>query len=148
MTETGHRIRKAINWLIFQEIVDSDTDLAEKLGYKKASISQIINGKVPVSEKFVRNLCSLDENINSVWILTGEGTLLNTAPTAPVDKPNGELNVSIPQPVWAVIEAQAQSLAARDRQVEELIALLRDEIAELKKIHAQQGGAATSVAVG
>lgn len=71
------RIRKVLNWLIFSEFAENDTDLAKKLGYTKSSFSQIVNGKVPLSDKFINALCSCDENINKVWINTGNGNLLN-----------------------------------------------------------------------
>lgn len=46
--------------------------LAEKkrtnlLGYTKSSFSQIVNGRVTLSDNFVKKLCGLDENINEVW---------------------------------------------------------------------------------
>ncbi|MDE7456671.1 MAG: helix-turn-helix domain-containing protein, partial [Prevotella sp.] len=132
--------------LIFQEIVESETDLARTLGYQKSSFSQIVNGKVPLSEKFVKRLCALDENINDVWILTGEGNMLKTAS---VDNPNGQNDVvSIPRSVWAVIEAQSSSLTARDRQIDDLISLLRTQITEKEKTVARRDDAATSAAVG
>ena len=135
-----------MNWLIFQEIVESETDLARTLGYQKSSFSQIVNGKVPLSEKFVKRLCALDENINDVWILTGEGNMLKTTS---VDNPNGQNDmVSIPRSVWAVIEAQSSSLTARDRQIDDLISLLRTQITEKEKTVARRDDAATSAAVG
>lgn len=70
------RLRKVINWLIFNDIADSEKALADLLGYTKSSFSQIVNGKVPLSEKFLTALCSLDENINKVWVKTGEGNFL------------------------------------------------------------------------
>lgn len=144
--ETKRRIKKVVNWLIFQEIVESETDLARTLGYQKSSFSQIVNGKVPLSEKFVKRLCALDENINDVWILTGEGNMLKTAS---VDNPNGQNDmVSIPRSVWAVIEAQSSSLTARDRQIDDLISLLRTQITEKEKTVARRDDAATSAAVG
>lgn len=48
--EQERRIKKAINWLIFQELAENERDLSERLGYKKSSFSQIVNGKVPLSE--------------------------------------------------------------------------------------------------
>ncbi len=140
--EITQRIRKAINWLIFQDVAESEKEIADRLGYTKSSFSQIVNGKVPLSEKFVRKLCSLDENINDVWITNGEGSLLKT------DNPNGIDTVTIPAEVWAVVQAQTSSLAARDRQVDELINLLRSEIETLKKTTAPRGDDATSAAVG
>lgn len=67
------RIKKVINWLIYKEIGESEKEIAERLGYTKSSFSQIVNGKVPLSDKFISKLCSLDENINLVWVQSGEG---------------------------------------------------------------------------
>lgn len=140
--EITQRIRKVINWLIFQDVAESEKEIADRLGYTKSSFSQIVNGKVPLSEKFVKKLCSLDENINDVWITNGEGSLLKT------DTPNSVGCVTIPAEVWTVIQAQTSSLAARDRQVDELINLLRSEIDTLKKTTAPRGEDASSAAVG
>ena len=144
--ETKRRIKKVVNWLIFQEVVESETDLARTLGYQKSSFSQIVNGKVPLSEKFVKRLCALDENINDVWILTGDGNMLKTDS---VDNPNGQNDeVSIPRSVSAVLEAQTASLTARDRQIDDLISLLRTQIIEKEKTVVRRDDAATSAAVG
>ncbi len=78
MKEATQRIKKAINWLIFQEIAENERALADLLGYTKSSFSQIVNGKVPLSDKFVKALCSLDENINDVWVKSGEGKLFKS----------------------------------------------------------------------
>jgi phage repressor protein C with HTH and peptisase S24 domain len=69
------RIRKLVNWYIFQEYGKNDAEIAKKLGYTKSSFSQILRGKVPVSKIFVDKLCSLDPNINKVWI-SGKGAML------------------------------------------------------------------------
>lgn len=140
--EQTKRIRKAINWLIFQEVAENERALANLMGYTKSSFSQLVNGKVPLSEKFVKKLCSLDPNINEVWIMTGEGNLLNS------DNPNGLTDVTIPADVWAVIKAQANGLSARDRQIDDLIGLLQEQTALIKKTLAPRDGNATSAAVG
>lgn len=70
------RLKKVINWLIFSELAENETELAKKLGYTKSSFSQIINGKVPLSSKFLNNLSNLDSNINFVWIKEGRGQML------------------------------------------------------------------------
>lgn len=120
------RIKKVINWLIFQEVAESEKQLADLLGYTKSSFSQIVNGKVPLSEKFVKKLCGLDENINEVWVLKGEGSMFK-------NNPNGLQMVEIPREAWSVIQTQAESLSARDRQIDELIGLLKDQLRESKK---------------
>lgn len=142
MTEQTKRIRKAINWLIFSEVAESEKAVADMLGYTKSSFSQLVNGKVPLSEKFVNKLCSLDPNINDVYITKGEGNLLKT------DTPNGVNCISIPKAAWDVIQAQAQSLSVRDHQIDELITLLRDQAETAKKMLALRGEPVTSADVG
>jgi transcriptional regulator with XRE-family HTH domain len=140
MTEI-QRVKKVINWLVYMEYAENERELAEKLGYTKSSFSQIVNGKVPLSERFVQKLASVDENINEVWIMTGEGNMLNSVET-------GSSVVTIPANVWEVIQTQAESLKSKDRQIDELVAMLKQQIAESKKTPAQQGGNATSAVAG
>lgn len=123
------------------EYAENERELAEKLGYRKSSFSQIVNGKVPLSERFVQKLASVDRNINEVWIMTGEGNMLNSVEA-------GTSVVTIPANVWEVIQTQAESLKSKDKQIDELVALLKQQIAEGKKMPAQQGGNATSAVAG
>ena len=132
------RIKKVINWLIYKEIGESEKEIAERLGYTKSSFSQIVNGKVPLSDKFISKLCSLDENINLVWVQSGEGEMFLE------DNLNSEQDVTIPASVWSVIQRQAQSLSSRDRQIEDLIAMLKEQVQDNKKISARQDAPATS----
>jgi transcriptional regulator with XRE-family HTH domain len=136
MTEI-QRIKKVVNWLIFMEYAESEKDLAEKLGYTKSSFSQIINGKVPLSDKFIKKLCSANENINEFWITDGKGGMLKTE-----ERVGG--SVTIPQDVWEVIKAQSESLKSKDKQIDELLTLLKRQIAESKKTAARREDNATS----
>jgi len=83
------RIKKVINWLIFSEYAENEARIAQKLGYTKSSFSQIINGKVPISDKFIDKLCEADKNMNKVWIISGEGEMLkNYQKIGNIDKSN------------------------------------------------------------
>lgn len=73
--DTPKRLKKAINWLIFNDKGDSDKEIAAMIGYTKSSFSQIVNGRVPLSGKFVKRLCVLDPNLNYDWIMTGDGEM-------------------------------------------------------------------------
>ena len=72
------RLKKLCKWLIYIGYADNDAELASKLGYTKSSFSQIINEKVPLSDKFIDKICAVDENINKVWINTGNGVMLKS----------------------------------------------------------------------
>ena len=71
------RVKKLMKWLIFSDYGENETEIASVLGYSKSSLSQILNEKVPLSEKFIDNLCNIDQNINKVWVLNGTGKMLH-----------------------------------------------------------------------
>lgn len=139
------RIRKTINWLLYKGVAENDRELSEIMGYTKSSFSQIVNGRVPLSDKFAKKLCRLDTNINEVWIMTGEGTMFRSETENNLNSENG---VTISRDVWTVLQQQAASLATKDKQVDELMNLLKEQIAENKKEVARQGDNAASAAVG
>ena len=70
------RVKQAINYLIFINNYDNDKELAEHMDYASAYLSHVKTGKVAISEKFIKKLCSMDENIDKSYIMTGEGNLL------------------------------------------------------------------------
>ena len=72
-----------MKWLIFSGFGENEKELAELLGYTKSSFSQILNGKVPLSDKFLDKICSLDNNINKVWILENKGEMLKSSNNTP-----------------------------------------------------------------
>lgn len=90
------RVKKLCKWLIFDGFAENDSNLAEKLGYTKSSFSQIINEKVPLSDKFIETLCSVNDNINKVWIYEGKGNMLKSENTYKTLEKNQPLTLSEP----------------------------------------------------
>jgi len=76
MTTELQRVTKVVEWLIFEHIVENRRDLAEKMDYTESSLSQILNGKVPLSEKFIKKLAKTNDRINENWILTNNDKML------------------------------------------------------------------------
>lgn len=62
--------------------------------------------------------------------MTGKGEMFKNEPETNLNSENG---VTIQKDVWAVLQQQAQSLASKDRQIDELMNLLKEQIAENKK---------------
>lgn len=75
--ELNDRLKLIIRWLIGNNYAATQKLLAEHLGYTESSFSQILNGKVPVSDRFIKKICALDNQISKNWLLTGEGKMLN-----------------------------------------------------------------------
>lgn len=70
------RVIRVVNWLILEQKVESRRDLAEKLGYTESSMSQILNGKVKLSGKFIKKLSDYHPDINEEWVRDGKGNML------------------------------------------------------------------------
>ena len=49
----NQRLKKVVVWLLFKGYANNETELSKLLGYNKSSFSQIVNGKVPLSDKFL-----------------------------------------------------------------------------------------------
>ena len=74
------RVNESIKWVIFEGLAKNHTDLAQKLGYKKSSFSQIINGRVNISNSFINRLVTFAPILNRKWLLNGEGSLFLSQP--------------------------------------------------------------------
>lgn len=79
-----------------------------------------------LGKKAIEKILSFYQDLNKVWILTGEGSMLKNDQT--ICAMNNEM-VLVTAEAWEVIKKQADSLASKDRQVEELINLLKKETA-------------------
>lgn len=82
----NQRIADVVKYLIFSNVALDKKDLAQKMGYNASSFSQIINGRVPISEKFIERLIRIAPNIEEKWILTGEGQMTRSlsVPSSPI----------------------------------------------------------------
>lgn len=76
----------------------------------------------------MKRICSLDENINFVWLQSGEGEMFLSNNLNSEDS-----GVAVPKDVWEIIKQQAESLSARDKQIDELMEMLKEQIQENKK---------------
>ena len=72
------RLKQVMAWLIANGEASSQREVAMQLGYTPSSLSQIVNGHVPLSDKFLNRLTGLDRRIDVRWIRTGEGNMLVT----------------------------------------------------------------------
>lgn len=121
---------------------NNNREFAKKLGTSEQYASNICKSGKNVGEKTKTKILEIFPEINRVWFLAGEGEMLKGESRGSGD------GITIPASVWNVIERQAESLAARDRQLEmlmksrdeqidELISAVRREMADLKKTYAR-----------
>lgn len=122
---------------------------SEKIGLERPqAIYDILKGKTKsISLAMQDKILSVFPELNRTWLLTGEGEMLKGESQGSGDGTSGSGDkITIPLSAWNVIEKQAESLAARDRQMEllmksrdeqinQLISTVRREIADLKKTY-------------
>jgi transcriptional regulator with XRE-family HTH domain len=88
------RLKKLVSWIIFSGYAKNESELASKLGYTKSSFSQIMNGRVPVADRFLNKISEIVSNLNIEWIRFGTGDMLNDT-----DLENRNLNIEIENPI-------------------------------------------------
>ena len=69
-------LKKIVKWLVMQGKASSQRELALQMGYNPSAFSQILNGHVPVSEKFLSRLAAFEPMVNLDWVRTGRGDML------------------------------------------------------------------------
>ena len=114
----------------------------EYTGLNKASFEKMVglsNGAVDkmganTRHSTVDKISKTFPEIDRDWLMTGKGNMLNEGASN-----NGVVEISAE--AWNVIKKQADSLASKDRQVEELISIL-------KKANVRADDNAVSVGVG
>ena len=93
-----NRMKYAIAYLKAQNIIVSQNEMGQILGYKESSFSQIINGRVPFSKNMINKIKLNFPQLNTKWLLTGEGEMLNhshNGTTHNTQKNNGGDNIYI-----------------------------------------------------
>ena len=106
------RVRRVCKWLVYMGYADNDKELAELLGYTKSSLSQILNEKVNLSDKFIDKLSKVDSNINKVWILKGVGKMLIKESEYSTKEPD--------ENIQHLIDVQRKLIAKLENEIDEL----------------------------
>lgn len=123
----NQRVSDVIRFLIFSKVALDKQDLAQKLGYNVSSFSQIINGRVPLSNKFVEKLIEFAPNLNEHWLKTGEGEMLKVPATltvfAPTDEERREIGEGVDMKVVPaeVVEEIREEIKAEIEEAESVL---------------------------
>ena len=55
------RLADMIDWLLFHNVVASRRELAKRMKYQESTLSLVVNGKQPISPKFLTALAGVDD---------------------------------------------------------------------------------------
>ena len=98
------------------------------------SYGYVNNMRVSIQPAKLKSISLQFPDLNKSWLLTGEGEMLvptegTTVATESIGNYGSVFKssgiVSIPAKVWDVIEKQADSLKSKDKQIDDLISLLK-----------------------
>ena len=103
----------------------------EKIGVSNSYIQNISEG---IGADVLNRITIQFPELNNVWLLTGEGSMLKTDPESSSSSESETITVS--REAWDIIKRQAESLERKDAQISDLISIL-------KKINVQQDAPAT-----
>ena len=135
--DKNERFLKAIDLLYQKQLVNSQKQLAEKIGIGEAALSRIKNGSKIVSDETIRKMNAAFNNMFNMDYFRGvEGTELINAPIA--SQPETK---AAPEPidqsslVNALLAAKDETIASLKRQIEqqsEMIELLRKQYDDIR----------------
>ena len=133
----NERLKKVILWLISQGIIKSQEDLANKFNYNPSSISQIVTGVKPLSQKFINKILNLSEKININYLLGNSNKMLNEYEAINSDndiiklilKENKELNQEI-----GSLKTDNKNLTEKNKTLQTELECRKKEIIELREI--------------
>lgn len=123
--------------LIVNESKLSKVQIAEKCGFTRVTLDKILQGadaKISTIESLAKVLgVSLGDLFDEQAPIPSQKAVEKEEVRSPMgDQPVGD-EIRIPLSAWTVIERQAKSLDARDRQIDDLIALLKEQRSDSKK---------------
>lgn len=98
----------------------------EKIGVSNSYIQNISEG---IGADVLNRITIQFPELNNVWLLTGEGSMLKTDQELSSSSESETITVS--REAWDIIKRQAESLERKDAQISDLISIL-------KKINVQQ----------
>lgn len=130
----NQRLNQTITALKERRRIHSASDFARILGVDKGDLSRIVNGKRPISQRFVESVLENFPEVNADWLLNGAGEMLKNSAVADnqsisiagEDIKENKINVNTD----ATIAALIAEVSAQRRLTEAALA----EIAEQRKL--------------
>lgn len=128
------RFINVINWLKESRKIFNNADLANVLGVSQTYVSLLMTEKKPITANLVKNLVNKFNELNEIWILTGEGSMLKVDATATsrdeinqtgtYNNVHGDNNVNADSTINALIER----IKEKDEQISRLITIIEHKL--------------------
>ena len=105
------RLAEMIDWMLYHNVVASRRELALRMNYTESTLSCVVNGRQPISPKFLTALSQIDPRLNVDWIDTGNGEMIIEEETTSVPSTAEELEaVRLQQENIRMLQEQLTSI--------------------------------------
>lgn len=131
------RLNEVYAYLLAHSKVSSQADLARRLGKSRGQVSSMLSGTANTTMKTAGILCDAYPEINRAWLLTGEGTMLNAAPS-PITQTNSVTISNVGNHTGSELSkedsAELAALKAENAALKAENARLREEVEWLRSL--------------
>lgn len=137
--ERCERAKSVVRWLMYNGVSNTQKGIAKKLGYNDAVLSQILNGKVPMSMKFIDKLCSMNKFLNKQWLIKGTGNMLDDeiddySENVVLDEAQGNINKDV---LVRILENQTKVIDRLTIQMEALMMSVRKQQEQIEYLEGE-----------
>lgn len=137
--ERCERAKSVVRWLMYNGVSNTQKGIAKKLGYNDAVLSQILNGKVPMSMKFIDKLCSMNKFLNKQWLIKGTGNMLDDeiddySENVVLDEAQGNINKDV---LVRILENQTKMIDRLTIQMEALMMSVRKQQEQIEYLEGE-----------
>lgn len=91
----GNRLKKAINYIVYLEELNSQKEVAAIIGKDKTNLSKAINGDTAYIKGYYEALCDKYSFLNKDWFVSGEGKMIKDDQAQQVDDTNTSKEIPI-----------------------------------------------------
>lgn len=126
--EKATRLGDMVDWLLYHNVVASRRDLAKRMKYQESTLSLVINGRQPISPKFLSALAGVDNRLNVEWIDKGVGEMITEVKEEKMTPSKEELEILLRQ--QEVVKKAQDQLSEAFKIANEKIILAQQSIVQ------------------
>ncbi|MDR0582567.1 MAG: hypothetical protein LBG31_06365 [Prevotellaceae bacterium] len=131
--EKLERLQTAIAYLKGKQVIRTQKDIAAAMQFNESSVSQATNGNMRyLTDSLLKKFCLSFKDINHDWLLHGKGDMINinagNGQQVVLGNGNNNGNITLSQ-----CQQEVETLQARLRDKDEIIALLREKLKQKSK---------------
>ena len=135
---SNERLKQIISEFKRIKLIHNQKDFAKMIGDNTSSLSEMITGVRPISEKFIHKIFKAFPQVSENWILTGMGELYNTNQITNPRSIVSEQAAPYSCRNCEFLRGQIYQLSEQNLKYEERIVNLCIEISELRRSQAER----------